>query len=283
MRTARHAGLPYGSVDADYIIGQTCVDSEGHVCLAKNALRAADHLLISRYYDYTQVAFHKTVVAFEQVLQSVIRGLLERGLLDCSGTAMQTKIREGSFAHFDDQFLIERLRNALVQLQDPADSNLKLKISAVLNRVPPKLILASERIRGRDQRKDHKNLVNQIERMKRVWAERFKIPEDLWHLWNVSLAMTKIGALISVSYADEGTYEEEAAQAVRILTTDPSHQQSKSRLLIEHEFALMKQLSLFNLNAIRLYVHLQGDTESVERQRGEIEQQIHRDLPDFPF
>jgi uncharacterized protein len=62
LRTAHCAGLPYGQVDLEYITTQTCVDSEGYLCLTKKALRAADHLLVSRYYDYTQVAFHKTVV-----------------------------------------------------------------------------------------------------------------------------------------------------------------------------------------------------------------------------
>src|SRR5262249_44580227 len=39
MRTSRHAGLPYGRVDADYIIGQTCIDSHGLLCLSRKAMR----------------------------------------------------------------------------------------------------------------------------------------------------------------------------------------------------------------------------------------------------
>ena len=95
LRTAHCAGLPYGKVDVEYITTQMAVDSDGFLCLTKKALRAVDNLLVSRYYDYTQVAFHKTVVALEEVLCNVIRELLSRRLLDCSGQAIARSVRAG--------------------------------------------------------------------------------------------------------------------------------------------------------------------------------------------
>jgi len=274
MRTARHAGLPYGSVDAEYIIGQTCVDSDGYVCLTDKALRAVDHLLVSRYFDYTQVVFHKTVVGLEQVLRNVIAELLQIGLIDCSGQEITRMIKEGQFAYFDDHYLIERLRSAIPRL-GLGDEPLKLKIRSVLDRRPPKLVAASERIRGRErrEREDHKNLVDQMRGKIREWACDFQVDESLWHLWDISLTMTKIGSHIPVSLAEEGGFEDETDQGVRILTSDSHDPQCKSRLLVEHEFALANQLSNSNLYAIRLYVHLEGNAE-----RSRIEQRIRQDL-----
>ncbi len=283
MRTARHSGLPYGGVDAEYIIGQICVDSQGHICLTQKALRAADHLLISRYFDYTQVAFHKTVVAFEEVLKGVIQELLKRGNLDCSGTAIHKKILNNELATFDDHFMMGRLRHVLSNLNAPEDDPLKMKINSVLNRRPPKLVAACERIRSRDQRRDHCNLVRQVKEKIGHWADQSDVPEMLWHVWDRHLPMTKIGSLVPVSVIEEDGFEEEAAQGVRILTTDPNDENSHSRLLVDHEYALAKQLSVSNLYMIRVYVHLAGADAEVIRKRAEIKAQIHKDLPDFPF
>lgn len=283
MRTARHSGLPYGGVDAEYIIGQTCVDSQNHICLTQKALRAADHLLVSRYFDYTQVAFHKTVVAFEEVLKDVIRELLKRGELDCSGTTIQQKILSGDFATFDDHLMMEQLRRVVLRLNEVEDAPLKVKINSVLNRRPPKLVAACERIQSRDERRDHRNLISQVEANIDRWADQSGVPKALWHVWGMHLPMTKIGSLVPVSVIEQGGFDEEAAQGVRILTTDPNDENSASRLLVDHEYALAKQLSVSNLYMIRLYVHLDGADDEVKRKRAEIKTQIHSDLPDFPF
>jgi HD superfamily phosphohydrolase len=280
LRTAHCAGLPYGQVDLEYITTQTCVDSEGYLCLTKKALRAADHLLVSRYYDYTQVAFHKTIVALELVLRNVIQELLERQLLDCSGATMLRMITDGSFASFDDQYIIAQIRDAQKKL-DPRDS-LHLKIDSVLNRHPPKLVASSESIASADEptRKLHRNLDKQLRDKMREAAVKFKIAEPLWHPWNTSLGLTKIGSRIPLSEATSGLFEEEASQAVRVLTTEPDDKDCKSKPLVEHGFALMKLLSEYRFYAIRLFVHLpDGDTKL----RTEIESFFKAELPDFPF
>jgi hypothetical protein len=84
LRTAHHTGLPYGSIDLDYILSQMRVDEGGRVCINSKAVRTADHFLLCRYFDYQQVAFHKTVAAIELVLKDVISELLESRMLDGS-------------------------------------------------------------------------------------------------------------------------------------------------------------------------------------------------------
>jgi HD superfamily phosphohydrolase len=281
MRTSRHAGLPYGRVDADYIIGQTCIDSHGMLCLSKKAMRAADHLLVSRYFDYTQIVFHKTVVGMEEVLKDVISQLLARGLVDCSGATLENMIRDGTFADFDDHFLVGRIRQAATELAtgDP----LALKIASVLSRKPPKLVVASERIDSREGRRDHKNRFDQLRQQIPRLAARFEIDETLWHPWEVQLDMTKIGSHIPLTRAEEGEFEEEAAQAVRILTTDSHAANCRSLPLVEHNSALMKQLSNSRLYAIRLYVHIGGDAAAARERRDQIAARIRQDLPNFPF
>jgi uncharacterized protein len=282
MRTSHGAGIPYGGVDVEYLTTQMCVDSEGNLCVTKNALRAADHFLVSRYFDYTQVAHHKTVVGLEEVLKDVIAELVTRGSLDCSGPAIKRKIRDASFAHFDDQAIISLMREHLSQC-GPGDEVFRRKLNSVLQREAPKLVAASERIGPRDSDRDHLNHVDQLRGQIPVWSGHFQIPDQLWHLWKAKLTLSKIGSTISVADAHDEAFDEERQQVVRILTTDRIDAQSRSRPLIEHDFALMKQLANVRLYSIRLYVHLPEGHSNPGALRREISDRIRTDLPNFPF
>lgn len=281
MRTAHGAGIPYGGVDVEYLTTQLCIDSEGHLCLAKKALRAADHFLVSRYYDYTQVAYHKTVVGLEQVLRDVISGLVSRGL-DCSSVAMRRRIADGSISAFDDQAIVSEMRTCLNQLGNQ-DEILSRKLKSVLRREAPKLIVSSERIAPRSQENVYLNNVDQLRKSIAQWAQHFSIDPRLWHLWKAKLNLTKIGSTVSTGSTFDDEFEEERQQVVRILTTHPKDSASKSKPLIEHDFALMKQLSDVRLYSIRLYVHLPENCANPAQLRQEITSKIKSDLQFFPF
>ena len=57
----------------------------------------------------------------------------------------------------------------------------------------------------------------------------------------------------------------------------------RSKLIIEHEFALMKQLANVRLYSTRLYVHLPEDCDNKAELRQRISRKIKEDLPYFPF
>ena len=280
MRTAHCAGLPYGKVDIEYIVSQTCLDSEGRLCITKKALRAADHLLISRYYDYTQVVFHKTVVGLELVLRDAIKRLLNQGLLDFSGAAIANMIEDGSFANLDDQFLIGRMRSALGQIAE--GDPLRVKIPAILNRHPPKLVASSEAVgeATKNRLALHLTLKQQLEDKMQAATNKFELDPALWYLWDRYLGLSKIGSKVPLSDVSNGSFEEESAQAVRVLTSNPNADPSSSKPLIEHEFALMNQLSQSNLYVIRLYLHLPPEREQL---RSQIMKYFRDELPHFPF
>jgi hypothetical protein len=279
-RTATHGGLPFGVVDADYIIGQSTLDADERFCLTDKALRAADHLLVSRYFDYTQVVFHKTVVALEKVLMKVVAELLSRGLMDFSAAAIDEKIANGDFALIDDAYLVGKLRQLDATIRD-ADDPLKIKLQCVLHRIPPKLVAGSERITSHEGIKEHKNRVRQIREKVDLWAQRFSIPRELWHVWHTSLPLTKIGSHVPLSTAMEGEFEDGAEEAVRILVPNRDGSPARSRPLVEFDHALTKQLSTSRLYAIRVYVHLVG--ADARQRRAAIEAQIRADLPEFDF
>lgn len=281
LRTAHAAGMPYGSVDIEYIVSQMCVDSERHLCLTKKASKSADHFLVSRYFDYTQLVFHKTVVGLEEVLKDVISELISNGVIDCSGKAMKERIINGSYSSFDDQHLIGIIREAISTL-GAKDEIFKRKAISILNRSCPKLVASSDKIAKREELKAFRNNVSQLKKLIGPLAAKYKIPEGLWHLWKRSLNITKIGSHIPLGDTDK-VFDEEKQQIVRILTTEPKDPKSKSKPLIEHDFALTKQLSDTGLFCIRLYVHIPLDAKSPKELRDAISKEIKDELPDSVF
>lgn len=278
MRTAISAGMPYGTVDIEYITSQVCLDSAKRLCLTKKASKSADHFLISRYFDYTQLVFHKTLVGLEEALKDVIGGLIEKGFLDCSGTTMKKKIAGRTYASFDDQWLISLIREALEKL-DGKDEIFARKAQCVLMRDAPKMVAASDIIADRDAaEQEFNNHVGQIRDCISELSKKFGIPESLWHLWSRSLKITKVGSHIPFGAKDD--LEEDSQQVVRVLTTDPRADKIESKPLIEHNFALTKQLANVALFCIRLYVHLKPGEERV---RDEIYTELRHRLKYFPF
>lgn len=279
LRTANDAGMPYGSIDIEYLTSQVCLDSDGKVCLTRKALKAADHFLISRYFDYTQLVFHKTVVGLEEALKDVIAELIKKNILDCSGASIKKQIQEDKFSSFDDQYLIATIREAAASLGHK-DKIFKRKAESVLFRDAPKLVASSEIIEERDDEQEFNNHVDQMRKMIPHLAKKFGIEEPLWHLWQRSLNITKVGS--HVPFGKTLDLEEEAAQVVRVLTCELDAKKRESKSLLEHDFALTKQLANIGLFCIRLYVHLPkgGDKKKL---RHEISAEIRKELPHFPF
>ena len=119
MRTAHHTGLPYGSVDLAYLLSQLRIDDEQRLCFTSKSLRTADHFLLSRYFDYQQVAFHKTVASLEWILKDLLAALLKDREIDGSARWVEGAIESGAWEIFDDAAVIEKIRRLAVHAEGP--------------------------------------------------------------------------------------------------------------------------------------------------------------------
>ncbi len=146
LRTAHFAGLPYGSVDLDYLIGVLDLvkkDGQLSVVLPMKALRAVDHFLLARFFDYQQVAFHKTVTGFEQLLEEAIAYLLTKGRIACRKDDIDEKIRSVVWIQFDDEALLRLLQDEREEAkkEETVEGTRFLWVAeAILDRRPPRLI-----------------------------------------------------------------------------------------------------------------------------------------------
>ncbi len=264
LRTARHTGLPYGSVDLDYLLSQITLDAAKRVCITEKALRTADHFLLCRYFDYQQVAFHKTVAALELVLKDVLQALLETGLLDCSGNAIVNKIQGRDWAYMDDVYGMGLIRD--LERQADLDDVTRIKARSILQRNPPKLLVQKEIITERS-RESKSNFLGQVQHVKNniaKWAGEFDIAEGLWYPWHKSVSLTKMGSRLPVSTFEEGTTEAERdkyEQSIRVVCAD----KQRSRPISELNYSLMNVLSNQEVYSLRLYVLLTPEKEGLRK------------------
>jgi len=262
LRTARHTGLPYGSVDLDYLLSQMNVDEHNRVCISAKAVRTADHFLLCRYFDYQQVSYHKTVAAFEMVLKDVISALLEAGKIKGSAMDVKEMIDNGKWHRLDDAQVMQRI----IELADDrrADNNNRLKAQAILERKPPKLLHKKEYLKAREEgeRTGLLFVKRTIQRQIAEWSEEFGVDESLWYLWHkAGIALTNVGSSVPVSSIVERTEEDENRLAQAIYVQEGlSH---PTRPIVELNYSLLNPLSNFALYSLRLYVLLPPGKEEL--------------------
>lgn len=285
MRTAHHAGIPYGSVDIDYIISQATTDDEGNFCFRQNALKAADHLLVSRFFDYQSVPFHKTVVAIELLLEDVLTELFQINEINCSSSEMMRRINDGDWSSFDDHFMIHLFRETIKKYKESDVHKLLItKIRAILERKPPKLIWRSEKLanrESRDAKTAQKAAVDRIETRKQIWSDRTGIPVAFWRVWKNSFPLTKIGSTYSLSSGIPGDDDPERNRAVRLLDDRLSIAGATSKAIMEFEQALVTPLADQIYNTVRLYVLLDPTKTTYREDRESIQRMVEQDMADF--
>lgn len=242
-RTAHNSGAPYGSVDIRFLIDQATTDTDGIFCFKAKAARAADHLLVSRFYDYMQVPFNKTVAALEWSLVTSIKALLENGTLDCAGRSVEKMVADQSWNHFDDQKVFEHFRKLLPGTKN--DPILRDHLKAILDRRPAKIIAGwDEVVKNDDQRTVAKNEFIAKSILKDV-ANEFSLDLNRLHVWTTPVYFSKADG----SIASEHQEEERIAEAVQVL----DEQTGKASLLLSRTDTLVHHLSSLHMAGLRLY------------------------------
>jgi uncharacterized protein len=277
LRTAHFTGLHYGSVDVDYLVTQLQVDDTDHICFTDKALRAADHLLLARYFDYQQVNYHKTVAALERLLEDVLEYMMDSGALHCSADSMIKKIQGDAWQSFDDLYVLSVMRDHHKSAKDEVAAQ---KIWSLLNRYPPRLVADFEYLANRDKHtknefKAHKRLVREHISM---WAKQFGIDEKLWYLWDrPGITLTKVGSRFRDEAIENDSEDADGVeQSVRILDRD----RKSSRRIVNVRHSLMSVIADYALYSLRIYVLLKPEQEAL---REKIRHAIRADLSEIEW
>lgn len=198
-RTAANSGAPFGSVDINFLIDQATLDGDGNFCFKPKAARAADHLLISRFYDYMQVPFNKTAVALEWSLVECLKELFKRKLIDPHRSAMERRVLDGDdWQTFDDQFLFGHFRK--LRKEKNCSKLLQNHLDAISLRRPAKLLASWDTLRAKQSPKtasqqspysEHSENKNNLEKAIGSFCSQEGIERDRIHVWETKVKFMK--------------------------------------------------------------------------------------------
>jgi hypothetical protein len=257
-RTALHSGAPYGAVDVEFIISKATVDDQGRFCFGRKAVRAADHLLVSRFYDFMQIPYQKTVAALEWSLEEAVIHLLRHGVLKLSEADMSGMIKGGTWAEFDDGALLGYMREASRNATPgPADEIGHAHIAAVLNRRPARMVYNWECLV--DFMSNEQETREALLRYKvRDAAKALSLDERRFTIWKAPFKLSKAGPMLQGSPQDRDYSDEEQQQLIHVLDKGPT-----SVPLIDLPNAVSHHLAKVRYRVLRVY-YLARDLDTPE-------------------
>lgn len=268
LRTSKTTGLPYGSVDVDYLLSQLIKDrGSGKICLKRKAIRTADHFLLCRFFDYQQVAFHKTVAGFEWLLSVVLTQLMLNDKVPASPGRLKDMIRNREWSEYTDartmSVIVEAARQTSTILEEPH----KQMAQAIVQRKPPRLVFSEERYvnneSGSTEPDGVAELIKFLKGKVRDWSSEFRIPLPHWRIWHLSPEWATIG-----ESGELGKPSDKQAKAIHI-----SDGINDSPIPItSHQASIMSVLSKYVYRPIRVYVLCEsgGQAEIRKRLQGDV-------------
>lgn len=251
MRAAHYTGLPYGDLDLDYLLSQLFADKNSKVCLKQKALRAADHFLLSRYFQYQQVVFNKTVRVFEQLLKDIVAYLLKSDHFDWSATGITAMVHDGKWYEFDDAY-IYRLIEKISKM--PEDNVMRDKAIAIVARKPPALVAIDESLGHSSEEgvSKFKYLKSLAESKIKDWSSEFNIPEEYWHVDSFASKLSSMGSTVSLTKAQD--LSDKDADLIEQVIHIWDSENEKAIPITQVKSSLMKTLSDTALYSVRVYL-----------------------------
>ena len=259
LRTAHHTGVPYGSIDVDYLISQMILDEEeDRISLHQRALRSAEHFLLGRYFVYQQNIFHKTVVGFEYLLRDISKALLEKQLIHFSKQDVENSIINRDWCHYDDVYIEGKIRDLKEKLSK--DDILNQKIDSIQYRKPLSLVWEWEVLADRGSSELFEAKKQLVAGCKEKAIERFEIDETLWRVWDKRAAITNLASHKKIT--DERD-DNELLKSVYLYDPNKPDEQS-SQVIMDDERSLMSIMADKALYIIRVYVLLPVDKKDLK-------------------
>lgn len=244
-RTSLHSGAPYGAVDVDFIISKATVDANGRFCFDRKAQRAADHLLVSRFYDFMQIPYQKTVAALEWSLEESVVYILKSRRVDLSEPGIRSLIASYQWQDFDDGYLTSVMRTARQECENEIYRD---HLSAVLDRKPAKMVYSWE-VLSDIKCTEATSRETLLQYKIRDAASKLGLDEGRFKIWKAPFKLSKAGPILQGSPSDRDYSEEEAQQLIHILLKD--HEASVP--LIDLDSTVSHHLSTLRYRTLRVY------------------------------
>lgn len=255
LRDSYQTGVKYGLVDLQYLIRLLMVvedpnlKGENNKVLAcnKKGQHVVEHFLMSRYFHYSQVIFHKTNAAFEGMIKSMYIKLVQSGdFLYGSLDDIHEGINDDKFLTFHDAFLEVALEK---HYEDTAnqDQEYKSLYEMYRNRIRPKVVFDAKDLYEESPSPEFAVL---------KWTLR-EHPEKITELldtqeWGYQIVPISVEKIHSHYTLTEGSlnHEEELREAVKLYNPD----NKKISYLAEDRLSVINRIANYKSEFIRIYV-----------------------------
>lgn len=272
LRDSYQTGVKYGMVDLQYLIRLLMVvkDSDffdGKEVLAcnKKGQHVVEHFLMSRYFHYSQVVFHKTNSAFEGLVQAMYIKLLEsEGFMYNSLKEVQDKVNDVEFLNFTDASLQVAFDR---QYENTKDEEYKLLYRMYLKRKRPKVVFEMKDLYELSPREEFSVLKHILKRDPEKISEI--INSNNWGYRIVPITIEKIHCNYPLT-EDREKYAEELREAVKLFDPDTN----KVSYLASDRLSVIGNLSCYKSEFIRIFVFDEEDSLDHERIAREIRAMI---------
>lgn len=251
LRDSFQTGVTYGLVDLQYLVRLLMIVNDGHmtqndkrvlVC-NKKGQHVVEHFLMSRYFHYSQVVFHKTNAAFEGMIRCLYIKLVQNsGFIYNSLEDIQRGVDDEKFLNFTDSSLDVAFETFYRNTNDKEYKNL---YKMYRDRVRPKVVLE---VKDLHEEKSSSEAVL----LKRILKkEPQKITDILGtECWGYQIAPVRIEKIHGHNLASNREHqEEELRESIRLY--DETHGIS---FIAEDTCSVIGKLAYFTNELIRVYV-----------------------------
>ena len=251
LRDSYQTGVKYGLVDLQYLIRLLMVVedpnlSENNKVLVcnKKGQHVVEHFLMSRYFHYSQVIFHKTNAAFEGMIRCMYIKLVQSDhFLFNSLDAIHDNINNECFLQFNDAFLETALKE---YYNVTPDEEYKRLYEMYRDRIRPKVVFEAKDLYEKSPRQEFAVLKWELKRNPSKITEI--VGSDRWGYQIVPITLEKVHGYYGISERDIN--EEDLREAVKLYDPDTN----KISYLAEDQLSVISKLANYKSEFVRIYV-----------------------------
>ena len=258
LRDSYQTGVKYGLVDLQYLVrllmvveDSTLSENNKVLVCNKKGQHVVEHFLMSRYFHYSQVIFHKTNAAFEGMIRCMYIKLVQSGhFLFHSLDDIHASINDESFLQFNDSFLEAALKG---YYNNTDDEEYKRLYEMYRDRIRPKVIFEAKDLYEVSPKQEFAVLKWELKRNPDKITEI--VGSDRWGYQIVPITLEKVHGHYGISERDVN--EEDLREAVKLYDADTD----KISYLAEDELSVISKLANYKSEFVRIYVLEERDKE----------------------
>ena len=258
LRDSYQTGVKYGLVDLQYLVrllmvveNPETVDNpklKGNdkvlVC-NKKGQHVVEHFLMSRYFHYSQVIFHKTNAAFEGMIKCMYIKLIQsEKFIYNSLDDIHNGVNDEEFLNFTDSFLEVAFEK---YYRETTDEEYKKLYEMYRERIRPKVVYEIKDLYENEPSSEFSVLKWELKKNPEIISQI--LGTDRWGYQIVPITIEKIHNhyLLSEGYSK---HEEDLREAVKLYDIDTK----KVSYLAEDKLSVVSKLANYKSEFIRIYV-----------------------------